>query len=192
MTTESCIAFCDAKSFVYAGTEYSVRDPRFFMEGSSLRFINPTGICRPNAVRYSPPIPTYPCLTFEWIDCDNNLHGGVLATAADCNMPCSGNTLETCGAGGRLSLYWSGKTPPPPPATAPTIGKWNSLGCYRFVCPHCSSSAPGLLTNCSDNVNGAGRTLGVGMPVTGDMTQAKCTTACFNAGFPLSGAEYAA
>lgn len=25
MTTESCIAFCDAKSFVYAGTEYSVR-----------------------------------------------------------------------------------------------------------------------------------------------------------------------
>jgi hypothetical protein len=55
-----------------------------------------------------------------------------------------------------------------------------------------SFSVPGLCSNFSDNVNGAGRTLAVGMPVTGDLTQAKCTTACFNAGFPLSGAEYAA
>ncbi|KAF9465644.1 copper radical oxidase [Collybia nuda] len=131
MTTASCIAFCDSKSFIYAGTEFSVH-------------------------------------------CDNNLHGGVPAPAADCNMPCSGNSLESCGAGGRLNLYWSGEEPPPPPATAPTIGNWTSLGCI------------------SDNVNGNGRTLAVGMPVTGDMTQAKCTNACFNAGFPLAGAEFAA
>lgn len=48
------------------------------------------------------------------------------------------------------------------------------------------------MLNPSDLVNGAGRTLPVGMAMTGDLTQAKCTTACFNAGYPLSGAEFAA
>ncbi|KAF9466725.1 copper radical oxidase [Collybia nuda] len=129
MTIAACINFCDAKSFVYAGTEFSVY-------------------------------------------CDNNLHGGVPATATDCNMPCSGNSLESCGAGGRLSLYWSGVEPPPPPTTAPTIGNWASLGCY------------------SDMVDGAGRTLPVAMAVSGDLTQVKCTSACFSAGYPLSGAEF--
>ncbi|KAG6919682.1 hypothetical protein DXG01_002625 [Tephrocybe rancida] len=89
-------------------------------------------------------------------------------------MPCSGNALEQCGAGGRLNLYWSGKQPPPPPTTAPKIGNWTSLGCY------------------TDNVAGKGRTLTVGTAVVGDNTQAKCTTACFNAGYPLSGSEFSA
>jgi hypothetical protein len=42
----------------------------------------------------------------------------------------------------------------------------------------------------SDNVNG-GRTLTQGVGVTGGLTMAKCTTACFNAGYPLAGGEYA-
>ncbi|KNZ82368.1 WSC domain-containing protein 2, partial [Termitomyces sp. J132] len=126
----SCIAFCNAKGFVYAGTEFSVR---FY--------------------------------------CDNQLHFGIPAPATDCNMACSGNPLEQCGAGGRLNLYWSGIPPPPPPSTAPKIGNWSSLGCYK------------------DNVAGLGRSLTVGMAVTNNSNEV-CTAACFEAGYPLSGTEF--
>lgn len=43
----------------------------------------------------------------------------------------------------------------------------------------------------SDNVNGAGRTLTVGVAITGGLTMEKCTAACYNAGLPLAGSEYA-
>jgi hypothetical protein len=43
----------------------------------------------------------------------------------------------------------------------------------------------------SDNVNGAGRTLTVGMAVTGGLTMEKCTSGCQNAGYSLAGGEYA-
>lgn len=105
--------------------------------------------------------------------CDNSLHAGGPALASDCNMPCSGNSSEICGAGGRLSLYASGQAPPPPPSTAAKIANWSSIGCY------------------SDNVNGAGRTLTVGVAITGGLTMEKCTAACYNAGLPLAGSEYA-
>ena len=42
---------------------------------------------------------------------------------------------------------------------------------------------------CSDSV--VARTLGVPMPVTGQMTYAACTTACYNAGYSIAGVEYA-
>lgn len=42
----------------------------------------------------------------------------------------------------------------------------------------------------SDNVGGV-RTLANGVAVQGLLTNAKCTEACFNAGYPLSGSEYA-
>jgi len=104
--------------------------------------------------------------------CDNLIHGGTAANLSDCNMPCTGNTLEACGAGFRLNLFWSGQTPPPPPVVVPQVGSWTSLGCY------------------SDN--NVDRTLVVGMGVTGALTVEKCTAACSNAGYPLSGVEYSA
>jgi hypothetical protein len=64
------------------------------------------------------------------------LNGGDTATDTDCNMVCTGNALEICGAGARLSLYWSGQTPPPLPSTAATIGNWTSIGCYTYVFPY--------------------------------------------------------
>ncbi|KAL0947951.1 hypothetical protein HGRIS_010580 [Hohenbuehelia grisea] len=104
--------------------------------------------------------------------CDNFINnGGTNATISECNTPCSGNKLESCGAGGRLNLYWSGKTPPPPPVIAPSVGNWSSLGCY------------------SDD--GAARTLTVGMGAADTNSVQTCTQTCFNAGYPLSGAEFA-
>ncbi|KAH6905304.1 copper radical oxidase [Coprinopsis sp. MPI-PUGE-AT-0042] len=94
--------------------------------------------------------------------CGNTLSngGGLTAPTSECNMRCSGDIAQPCGGPGRLNLFWSGATPPPPPSTAPQIGDWESLGCY------------------SDNVGGV-RTLANGV------------AACFNAGYPLAGSEYA-
>lgn len=102
--------------------------------------------------------------------CGNNFsNGGSSTSAADCNMPCSGNSSETCGAGNRLSVFWSGVAPPPPPETVPSVGLWQSLGCYS---------------------DGNVRTLGFGVNTDGPNTIESCTEACFNAGYPLAGAEY--
>ncbi|KAJ7202648.1 glyoxal oxidase N-terminus-domain-containing protein [Mycena pura] len=105
--------------------------------------------------------------------CDNFLeNGAVTAPLTDCNMACKGNAAETCGAGNRLNVFTSGKTPPPKPSIPAAIGNWKTLGCY------------------SDNVNGV-RSLPNGMAVTGVMTLEACTSACFAAGYPFSGAEFA-
>jgi len=57
-------------------------------------------------------------------------NGGTTASNSDCSFPCTGNASETCGAGNRLNLYWSGATPPSPPIIVPNVGPWVSLGCY--------------------------------------------------------------
>ncbi|KAI0052846.1 copper radical oxidase [Auriscalpium vulgare] len=101
-------------------------------------------------------------------------NGGTNATASDCNSPCTGNSKEDCGAGGRLNLYWSGKQPPPPPITDPSNGLWVSLGCYN-------DTAASRVLNFPTNVAGGASNNSV----------QSCTDACFNSGYPLSGMEFA-
>ena len=73
-------------------------------------------------------------LCFCFSDCGNVIaHGGASVAASDCSTPCTGNPSETCGAGNRLNMYWSGATPPPPPEIVPKVGPWVSLGCYTYV-----------------------------------------------------------
>src|ERR1700733_12685670 len=67
-------------------------------------------------------------------DCDNFIqNGGANTPLTDCNKPCTGNPAESCGAGFRLNLFFSGGAPPPPPIIVPSVGQWVSLGCYRLV-----------------------------------------------------------
>ncbi|KAJ7054494.1 glyoxal oxidase N-terminus-domain-containing protein [Mycena amicta] len=133
MTVENCIAFCDAKQFVFAGVE--------FMESS---------------------------------DCDDFIENEAQTTElSDCDLPCTGNPDESCGGANRVEIFWSGVTPPAPPTMPPFIGEWENLGCF------------------SDNVNGNGRALVNVAAVDGPLTLESCTTACFNAGMPLAGAEFA-
>lgn len=72
--------------------------------------------------------------------CDNFLYNGAaLATnQADCNMPCSGNSAEVCGAGNRLSIYSHG-TPkvfqPPAAQTAGLPANWVYKGCLQDNIP---------------------------------------------------------
>ncbi|KAJ7058518.1 galactose oxidase [Mycena amicta] len=105
--------------------------------------------------------------------CDNFIgNGGGPTAATDCNMACTGNALELCGAGNRLNVFTSGKPPPPPPTIPAKIGNWTSLGCY------------------SDNVNGI-RSLPNGLGVTVPMTLEACTSTCFAAGYPFAASEFA-
>ena len=61
------------------------------------------------------------------------VNGGAVTTASDCSFPCTGDSAEVCGAGNRLSMYYSGRQPPPAPEIVPSVGQWHSLGCYRRV-----------------------------------------------------------
>ncbi|ESZ98504.1 hypothetical protein SBOR_1166 [Sclerotinia borealis F-4128] len=91
--------------------------------------------------------------------CDNFIeNGGALATSpADCNMPCSGNSSETCGAGNRLSVYSLGKVQTSQPASVQNRdlqGDWNYQGCLKDnvggirTFPYQIISANNTATNC--------------------------------------------
>lgn len=64
-------------------------------------------------------------------DCGNTLATGATSVSLlDCNMPCSGNASEYCGADNLLNLYWSDAKSDTTPSS---IGQWDSLGCYMSV-----------------------------------------------------------
>ncbi|KAK4175772.1 WSC domain-containing protein [Triangularia setosa] len=94
-----------------------------------------------------------------------------VAPASECNMPCSGNSDEICGAGMRLNVYEfdsSCDTEDPPT----DISGYEYKGCY------------------TDNV--PQRVLG-GITVTQpDMTLEKCAATCTAGGYPFFGVEYGA
>jgi hypothetical protein len=86
----------------------------------------------------------YTIAGMEWSQqcfCDNFLYNGaaLAANQADCNMPCSGNAAEICGAGNRLSLYSSGGAPkvyqPPAIQTTGLPANWVYKGCLQDNIP---------------------------------------------------------
>ena len=80
----------------------------------------------------------------EWYQecyCGNFIiNGGAETTASDCSFPCTGDSTEVCGAGNRLSMYYSGRALPPAPEIVPSVGLWHSLGCYSWVVFLCQLS----------------------------------------------------
>jgi hypothetical protein len=68
--------------------------------------------------------------------CDTKIYNGgaLAANQGDCNMPCSGNAAETCGAGSRMTLYSIG-TPqvfhPPSVQTTGLPANWVYKGCLQ-------------------------------------------------------------
>ncbi|KAJ7057174.1 WSC domain-containing protein, partial [Mycena amicta] len=59
------------------------------------------------------------------------LGGGAAAPASDCNMPCAGESTQTCGAGNRLSIYSANQTTTTTP-TGPTLPTgWAYVSCMQ-------------------------------------------------------------
>ncbi|KAK1853428.1 copper radical oxidase [Colletotrichum chrysophilum] len=87
----------------------------------------------------------------------------------DCNMVCSGDSTEYCGAGNRLTIFSNGGTSP---AVNPGPSGWTSLGCYTDSSTRTLSYRAG--------VSGGGSAMSV----------LQCTTACTAAGFAFAGVEY--
>ncbi|KAL2141040.1 hypothetical protein VTI28DRAFT_2930 [Corynascus sepedonium] len=102
--------------------------------------------------------------------CGSSLAAGSNKVAdSDCNMACSGNPSEPCGAGGKLSLFHSSAITGP--AANPGVNDYVHLGCY------------------AEGNTGRALTYDAGLPG-GDMTVAKCTAACRAANYILAGVEY--
>ncbi|KAJ9157373.1 Glyoxal oxidase-like protein [Pleurostoma richardsiae] len=96
--------------------------------------------------------------------------GGVLASEADCNTPCTGNASEPCGGPNRLTLYYS--STPVGPKPNPGVNNFTYIGCY------------------AEGTTGRALTYGVGSIPSAEMTVSNCTAACYTAGFILAGVEY--
>ena len=66
-------------------------------------------------------------------DCDNVFEGSAdTVDDSECTQSCAGNTAQLCGAPNRLSVYTSG-TAAVFPTQAPSVGSWESLGCFRYL-----------------------------------------------------------
>jgi hypothetical protein len=98
-----------------------------------------------------------------------------------CNMPCNGNSLETCGGPNRLNLFMAtNTTSPSPTSSAPaatgTAGNstlpagWSYHGCY---------------------IDGAnGRDMNYQLPDNSTLTIESCVQTCIGLGYSVAGAEY--
>lgn len=70
--------------------------------------------------------------TFWVSDCGNVLTvGSKSAPPEDCSTKCVGDASQTCGGNNRLSIYWSGATPPPQPTFVSDVDLWHYVGCFR-------------------------------------------------------------
>ncbi|KAK4237144.1 glyoxal oxidase [Achaetomium macrosporum] len=87
---------------------------------------------------------------------------------SDCNMACSGDATQPCGAGSKLSLFHT--TDVLGPQVNPGVNDYVHMGCY------------------AEGTTGRALTYGVG-GIDG-MTVAKCTAACRAANYILAGVEY--
>jgi hypothetical protein len=110
--------------------------------------------------------------------------GSVIVADSDCNTLCSGNSLQFCGAGGRLTVYAVAGTPPPPTSTvsttmAPTTTAsvptgfptgWTSQGCW------------------AEPANG--RLLTHQQPDSSTNTLESCVQTCAGLGYKVAGAEF--
>jgi hypothetical protein len=88
---------------------------------------------------------------------------------SQCNLPCNGNSTQTCGGNSIFSVY----SDPTFPVEDVTIEDYDPLGCWTD-----NSSLGRALTYRQDKVDGA------------TLTTEKCLLACKEGGFPFAGTEY--
>ena len=110
--------------------------------------------------------------------CDNYVaNSPQLRPDSECNMACSGDATQKCGAGGRNSIYSSGplgpRTPPGPLTGSALPTGWNYTGCLK------------------DNINNM-RSLPYFMNFPSNNSNTMCINLCQQFGFSVAGTEYGA
>lgn len=85
---------------------------------------------------------------------------------SQCNVPCGGNSSETCGANNRLNIY---QDPTFPTVDDSIISDYQSIGCY-------SEGTSGRALNWRQN-----------QLSTTNLTIEECLYACKDNGFPVAG-----
>ncbi|KAG6815651.1 hypothetical protein H0H87_012650, partial [Tephrocybe sp. NHM501043] len=212
----SCIAFCDAKGYVYAGTEYSSRvalgdDSVSTGAANNLphfpeqRQTSETGPENGRTLTVGMAIvgdntqekcttacfnAGYPLSGSEFsveCYCGNTVaNGGVPAPAADCSMVCAGNTQEFCGGPNRLNVYNYTGTDLPP--QTPSGGGDDGDG--MPVSP-VTEVLPGNFTYAGCWVDNAfGRIFLFQQPDDLQNTVPTCVATCASQNYTLAGTEY--
>ncbi|KAI0049114.1 WSC-domain-containing protein [Auriscalpium vulgare] len=87
----------------------------------------------------------------------------------NCEVPCAGNSSEFCGAENLLLVYIDYGVHPLIPTIVPSVGLWESVGCY----------------NDSTDARALERPVNAG-----NVTVQSCTAACLAEGFSLAGLEF--
>jgi hypothetical protein len=105
--------------------------------------------------------------------CSSALYAGAALTEdSQCSMPCSGNPLERCGNGNRMSVYSTGNvTAYAPPTAVNASGNWTYVGCW------------------SSNLNGK-TALTWQLPESSNNTAENCLAHCHEYGYMTGGLQY--
>jgi hypothetical protein len=122
-----------------------------------------TAECKGNGYRYAGLVYYGVCY------CGQTVNGPSVAES-ECNLPCNGNSSQTCGGNSIFSIYTD---PTFEPVEDVTIEDYDPIGCYTD-----NSSLGRALSYRQDQVDGA------------SLTTEKCLQACRDGGFPFAGTEF--
>ncbi|KAF2088050.1 copper radical oxidase [Saccharata proteae CBS 121410] len=106
--------------------------------------------------------------------CDDFVRNGAEKTnETDCNVPCSGDSTESCGAGNRMSIFSTGPLQiflPPAAQSTSLPGSWKYQGCLTD--PGAAHALPYQIILADNN------------------TAENCLSQCSEYGYPAGGMEY--
>ncbi|KAJ3530112.1 hypothetical protein NMY22_g8708 [Coprinellus aureogranulatus] len=115
MTIQTCITFCDAQNFVFAGVQAS---------GECCENIAPSFIA---AITTDLFLSVFDISLVPMAWCTRPM-------SMQCNTPCTGNSLQPCGGANRLNLFWSGDEFPSSSSQWSPVPRaledWEDLGCW--------------------------------------------------------------
>ncbi|KAJ9138967.1 Copper radical oxidase [Coniochaeta hoffmannii] len=143
--------------------------------------------------------------------CGNTFaQGSVAAPAADCNFLCSGSKYEFCGAGNRLSVYTKngGTQSSSSSSSSSSIASSSVISSTATSSTRVSTGTTSSTLSTSTTATGTGfpagwsyqgcyvdgvngRILSYQAPDSQTLTQQSCATLCANAGYTISGTEWA-
>ncbi|KAK0520827.1 hypothetical protein OC834_006888 [Tilletia horrida] len=121
--------------------------------------------------------------------CGNSiLNGGKAVNATQCNLLCSGDGTQICGAGGLLSLYKNSQPGTPTATTTATSTATPTATSSPVIVPTVSGLP---YQGCwQEPAGGVPRALATKVAEAANMTVQSCVGSCKSAGYSISGVEY--